>query len=35
MKSYLERARNLLEASKNNVNPFDSYKPDVPNGEFM
>jgi UDP-sugar pyrophosphorylase len=32
IKDYVERARNLLEDSKNNVNPFDDFKPEVPNG---
>lgn len=29
---YVLRARRFLEDSKNNVNPFDNYKPEVPHG---
>lgn len=32
LKDYVERARKFLEDSKNNVNPFDQYKPEVPHG---
>jgi len=35
MKNYCERARKLLEDSRNNVNPFDAYKPQVPEGVFL
>lgn len=35
MKNYLERARSLLEASKNEVNPFDSFTPTEPQGVFL
>ena len=29
------RARKFLEDSKNNVNPFDQYKPEIPEGVFL
>lgn len=29
---YCERARKFLADSKNNVNPFDEFKPQVPDG---
>lgn len=29
---YVVRARRFLEDSKNNVNPFDNYKPEIPTG---
>jgi len=32
MKAYLERGRKLLKESMEGVNPFDKYKPEVPNG---
>jgi UDP-sugar pyrophosphorylase len=32
LKDYVMRARRFLIDSKNNVNPFDNYKPEVPNG---
>jgi UDP-sugar pyrophosphorylase len=32
MQDYVERARRFLENSKNNVNPFDKFKPEVPHG---
>jgi UDP-sugar pyrophosphorylase len=35
MKAYLERGRKLLEDSKNGVNPFDKYRPDVPTGIYL
>jgi UDP-sugar pyrophosphorylase len=35
MKAYCERARRLLEDSRNNVNPFDKYKPEVPGGVYL
>jgi hypothetical protein len=35
MKNYCERGRNLLKASKDGVNPFDKYKPEVPTGVFL
>ena len=33
--AYCERARTLLEASRNNVNPFEQYKPEIPTGVFL
>ena len=35
MKAYLERARRLLADSAKNVNPFDSFRPSVPEGVFL
>ena len=35
LKDYCERAKTLLEASKSNVNPFDKFRPEVPNGIFL
>jgi len=35
MKAYLERGRSLLEASRQGVNPFDKFKPEVPTGVFL
>lgn len=32
LKDYVMRARRFLLDSKNNVNPFDNYKPEVPHG---
>lgn len=32
LKDYVMRARRFLENSKNKVNPFDQYKPEIPNG---
>ena len=32
LKDYVMRARKFLNDSKNDVNPFDNYKPEVPNG---
>jgi UDP-sugar pyrophosphorylase len=32
LKDYIMRARRFLLDSKNNVNPFDNYKPEVPAG---
>ena len=32
LKDYIMRARRFLVESKNNVNPFDNYKPEVPSG---
>ena len=32
LKDYVMRARRFLEDSRNNVNPFDNYKPEVPSG---
>lgn len=32
LKDYVMRARKFLIDSKNNVNPFDNYRPEVPNG---
>lgn len=31
-KDYVMRARRFLEDSKNNVNPFENYKPEIPEG---
>jgi UDP-sugar pyrophosphorylase len=30
LKDYVFRARKFLEDSKNNVNPFEHYKPEIP-----
>ena len=35
MKKYCERARKLLEDSANNVNPYDSFKPEIPTGFYL
>lgn len=35
MKNYLERARGLLEASRLGANPFENFKPEVPQGVFL
>lgn len=35
MKKYCERARKLLVDSANNVNPYDSFKPEVPTGYYL
>ena len=35
MKNYLQRARDLLESSRKGLNPFESYKPEVPTGVFL
>jgi hypothetical protein len=32
LKDYIFRARRFLVESKNNANPFDNYKPEVPAG---
>jgi UDP-sugar pyrophosphorylase len=32
LKDYVMRARRFLLDSKNNVNPFDNYKPEIPHG---
>jgi hypothetical protein len=32
LKDYVMRARSFLEDSKNNVNPFENYKPEIPSG---
>ncbi|KRX00750.1 hypothetical protein PPERSA_03010 [Pseudocohnilembus persalinus] len=32
-KAYVERSRKLLQDSKNNVNPYEGYKPIIPTGE--
>jgi len=32
LKDYIMRARRFLLESKNNVNPFDTYKPEIPEG---
>jgi len=32
LKDYIFRARRFLVDSKNNVNPFENYKPEVPQG---
>jgi len=33
--AYCQRARKLLEDSRNNVNPFDAFKPEIPNGAYL
>lgn len=35
LQDYCDRARRLLEASRNNVNPFDAFRPDIPTGVFL
>ena len=35
MKNYVERGKRLLLESKNGVNAFEDYKPEVPDGVFM
>jgi len=35
LQDYCERARRLLEASRNNVNPFDAFRPQVPTGVYL
>lgn len=35
MIDYCKRARALLESSKQGVNPYDKYKPEVPTGVFL
>ena len=35
LKNYTARARKLLESSRNNVNPFDGYKPSIPSGVYL
>ena len=35
LQNYCERARKLLEASRNNVNPFAQFKPEVPEGIYL
>lgn len=35
MVDYCQRARALLESSRQGVNPFDAYKPEVPTGVFL
>lgn len=35
LKNYTDRARTLLVESMKGVNPFDSYRPEVPNGVFL
>lgn len=35
MVDYCQRARSLLESSRQGVNPFDAYKPEVPSGVFL
>ena len=32
IKNYCKRARHLLQQSRNNVNPFDQFTPEVPQG---
>lgn len=32
---YVKRARQFLEDSKNNVNPFAFYKPEIPTGHYL
>ena len=35
LNNYLERARGLLLSSMKGENPFDKFKPEVPNGVFL
>lgn len=35
LKDYVFRARKFLEDSKNSVNPFENYKPEIPQGVFL
>jgi UDP-sugar pyrophosphorylase len=35
IKAYIQRAKKLLEESANNVNPFEGFKPSVPEGESV
>jgi hypothetical protein len=35
MVDYCNRARVLLETSRQGVNPFESFKPEVPTGYFL
>ena len=35
IKDYCQRARDLLEQSRQGLNPFDKYKPEVPTGVFL
>ena len=35
IKDYCDRARRLLEESRQGLNPFDNYKPQVPSGVFL
>ena len=35
LKDYCDRARQLLEASSRNENPFDAFRPEVPAGVFL
>ena len=35
IKDYVFRARKFLEDSKNSVNPYDHYKPEVPKGTWL
>ena len=35
LEDYCNRAKALLEASRQNVNPFDAFRPQVPNGVFL
>ena len=35
LQDYCQRAKSLLEASKSNVNPFDAFRPEVPNGVYL
>ena len=35
IKAYIQRAKKLLEDSANNVNPFEGFKPSVPEGESV
>ena len=35
LQNYCERARGLLESSRNAENPFDAFRPQVPSGVFL
>lgn len=35
MRNYTQRARDLLESSRRGDNPYERYKPQVPNGVFL
>lgn len=35
LKDYIVRAKHLLEESKNGVNPFEDWEPEVPQGEAI
>ena len=35
LQDYCQRAKRLLEASRGNVNPFDAFRPEVPEGVYL